>query len=161
MTKHPLANKIEINDAKSIVEKLAYQLVNKILQCDLTMMPLLDISNDWISPDIFPENWVIEIVTPIFKSGKKIITNKLSVNFCTIMFLKISERIMYIQVYNYLNNKNLLFHKPFGFRKCHSTDHALIGFINSIYHSFNQKKYIYKQFPLIYQKLLILLIIIL
>ena len=114
MTKHPLANKIEINHAKSIVEKLAYQLVNKILQCDLTMMPLLDISNDWISPDIFPENWIIEIVTPIFKSGKKIIINKLSVNFCTIIFLKISERIMYIQVYNYPNNKNLLFHLVSG-----------------------------------------------
>ena len=48
---------------------------------------------------------------------------------------------MYNRVYNYLNDNNLLFHKQFGFRKGHSTDHALIELINSIYDSFNQNKY--------------------
>ena len=48
---------------------------------------------------------------------------------------------MYNRVYNYLNNNNLLFRKQFGFRKGHSTDHALIKLIDSIYDSFNQNKY--------------------
>ena len=48
---------------------------------------------------------------------------------------------MYNRVYNYLNNSNLLFRKQFGFRKGHSTDHALIKLIGSIYDSFNQNKY--------------------
>ena len=43
-------------------------------------------------------------------------------------------------VYDYLNNNNL-FHKQFGFRKGHFTDHPLIDLINSIYDSFNQHKY--------------------
>ena len=43
------------------------------------------------------------------------------------------ERIIYNRVYNYLNDNNLLFHKQFGFRKGHSTDHALIKLIDSIY----------------------------
>ena len=42
------------------------------------------------------------------------------------------------RVYNYLNNINLLLHKEFRFRKDHSTDHALIELINSIYDLFNQ-----------------------
>ena len=48
---------------------------------------------------------------------------------------------MYNWVYNYLNDNNLLFHKQFGFRKGHSTDHTLIKLTDSIYDSFNQNKY--------------------
>ena len=48
---------------------------------------------------------------------------------------------MYKRVYNYLNNNNLFFHKQFGFRKGHSTDHPLIKLIDSKYGSFNQNKY--------------------
>ena len=48
---------------------------------------------------------------------------------------------MYNQVYNYLNDNNILFRKQFGFRKGHFTDHALIKLIDSIY-DFNQNKYI-------------------
>ena len=44
-------------------------------------------------------------------------------------------------VHNYLNDNNLLFRKQFGFRKGHSTDHALIKLIDSIYDYFNQNKY--------------------
>ena len=49
---------------------------------------------------------------------------------------------MYNRVSNYLNDNNLLFRKQFDFRKGHSTDHALIKLIDSIYHSFNQNKYL-------------------
>ena len=94
-----------------------------------------------INLDIFPEKMKIAKVTPIFKSGKKeLLTNyrPISVLSC---FSKILERIMYNRVYNYLNDNNLLFHKQFGFRKGHSTDHALIKLIDSIYDSFNQNKY--------------------
>ena len=35
------------------------------------------------------------------------------------------ERIMYNRLYKYLTKNNLLFGKQFGFRKGHSTEHAL------------------------------------
>ena len=53
---------------------------------------------------------------------------------------------MYNRVYNYLNDNNLLFCKQFGFRKGHSTDHALIKLLDSIYDSFNQNKYTLRVF---------------
>ena len=108
---------------------------------ELIKKPLLKIFNESINLGIFPENMKIAKVTPIFKSGKKeLLTNyrPISVLSC---FSKILERIMYNRVYNYLNDNNLLFHKQFGFRKSHSTDHALIELINSTYDSFNQNKY--------------------
>ena len=48
---------------------------------------------------------------------------------------------MYNRVYNYLNDNNFFFREQFGFRKGHSTDHALIKLVDSIYDSFNQNKY--------------------
>ena len=48
---------------------------------------------------------------------------------------------MYNRIYKYLDYNNLLFHKQFGFRKGHSSDHALIKFIDNIYDFFNQNKY--------------------
>ena len=75
-------------------------------------------------------------VTPIFKSG----TTNYRPIFVLSCFSKILERIKYNRVYNYLNDNNLLFRKQFGFRKGHSTDHALIKLIDSIYDSFNQNK---------------------
>ena len=103
--------------------------------------PLLKIFNESIHLGIFPENMKVAKVPPIFKSGKKeLLTNyrPISVLSC---FSKILERIMYNRVCNNLNDNNLLFHKKFDFRKGHSTDHALIELINSMYDSFNQNKY--------------------
>ena len=69
---------------------------------------------------------------------------------------------MYNRVNNYLKDNSLLFHKQFGFRKGHSTDHAVIKIIDSIYDSFNQNKYtlgvfidLSKAFDTIYHNILI------
>ena len=50
--------------------------------------PLLKILNKSINLGVFPENIKIAKVTPIFKSGKKKTTNKLSVNFRTFLLLQ-------------------------------------------------------------------------
>ena len=51
------------------------------------------------------------------------------------------ERIMCNRLYEYLIKNNLLFHKQFGFRKGHSTEHTLIELVNRIYNSFNENQY--------------------
>ena len=99
--------------------------------------PQLKIFTESINLGIFPENMKIAKVTPIFKSGKKeLLTNYGPISLFS-SFSKILERIMYNRVYSYLNDNNRLFNQQFGFRKDHSTDHALIELINSIYDSFN------------------------
>ena len=91
---------------------------------------------------IVPENTKIAKTSPTFKSGKKeLLTNyrPISVLPC---FSKILERIMYNRLYEYLNQNNILYNKQFGFRGGHSTDHPLIDFVDNIYNSFNENKYI-------------------
>ena len=101
---------------------------------------LLKVFNESINLGIFLENIKKAKVTPIFKSGKKdLLRNYRSISVL-LCFSKILKRIMYNGVYDYLNDNSFLFHKQFGFRKVHSTDHALIKLIDSIYGSFNQNK---------------------
>ena len=103
--------------------------------------PLLKIFNESINLGIFPEKMKMANVTSTFKSGKKELVTNCRPIFVLSCFSKILERIMYNRVYNYLNDNNLLFRKQFSFSKGHSTDHALIKLIDSIYDSFNQNKY--------------------
>ena len=42
---------------------------------------------------------------------------------------------------DYVTNNNLLSDKQFGFRKGHSTEHAVIELVHRIYNSFNENKY--------------------
>ena len=58
---------------------ILYELIKKLS---------LKIFNESINLDILSENMKVAKVTPTFKSGKKI-TNKLSANFCTFVFLQI------------------------------------------------------------------------
>ena len=52
------------------------------------------------------------------------------------IFGKIFEKIIYTRFYSFFNSKNLLYEKQFGFRKSHSTSHAIN---HSVTHVTNQK----------------------
>ena len=90
---------------------------------------------------VFPEKLKLAKVTPVFKSEEnEYLTNyrPISVVVC---FSKILERIMYNRLYEHLTKNNLLFDKQFGFRKFHSTEHALMELVNRIYNFFSENKY--------------------
>lgn len=80
-------------------------------------------------------------VTPIFKSGDKgVISNyrPISVLPC---FSKLLERIIYNRLYEYLTKKDLLFANQFGFRTCHSTEHAIVSLIDKVSKTFEDQQY--------------------
>ena len=94
-----------------------------------------------ITLGVFPEKLKLAKVTPVFKSeGNEYLTNyrPISVVVC---FSKMLERIMYNRLYEHLTKNNLLFDKQFGFRKFHSTEHALMELVNRIYNFFSENKY--------------------
>ena len=51
------------------------------------------------------------------------------------------ERIMYTQLYNYLQENKILYSKQFGFQTGHSTDHVIIQLVEEIYQNFEKNKY--------------------
>ena len=80
------------------------------------------IVNQMITTGIFPEAFKISKITPLYKKGD----HSLLANYRPISLLptisKVFERIIYDQMYEYLNENNLLAKEQFGFRKNHSTE---------------------------------------
>ena len=84
---------------------------------------------------------IIAIVLPVFKTGDTAdISNypPISVFPC---FSKILERVMYNRLYKYLTEQKILHPQQFGFRKGHSTEHAIAQLVDQIYESFENDNY--------------------
>ena len=81
---------------------------------------LCDIFNLSIATGRFPDSWKSARVAPIFKSGP---TNDRS-NYRPISVLpfvsRVFEKLIYKQLYDYLDRNKLLFSKQSGFRSLHS-----------------------------------------
>ncbi len=57
------------------------------------------------------------------------------------VFSKISEKLMYKRLYNFLEVHKILYNLQFGFRASHSINHALISFTESIKDTLDNKKF--------------------
>ena len=82
-----------------------------------------------IDAEIFPNEWKIAKVTPLFKKGSK---HELG-NYRSVLPLisKIFEKIIYRQLYGYLHDNSLLNMYQSGFRLMHSTLTALLETTNN------------------------------
>ena len=74
---------------------------------------------------IFPEDWKISKVIPLFKQGDRSDLN----NYCLISIIsvmaKVFKRVVYDQIFAFLNENKLLSAHQSGFRCLHSTVTAL------------------------------------
>ena len=90
------------------------------------------IVNQMLTTGIFPDSFKKSKITPIFKKGD----SSLFVNYRPISLLptisKIFERIIHNQMYEHLNNNNLLAAQQYGFRKLHSTEYATVKLIDHV-----------------------------
>ena len=91
------------------------------------------IFNQSISTGIFPSDWKIARVTPIYKTGAKHdMENYRPISVISIV-AKIMEKLIHNQLYDYLIASNLLTNSQHGFRPCHSTTTALLDITNRWY----------------------------
>ena len=92
-------------------------------QSGFTYQILTDCINDAINKGVFPESWKIANITPAHKKDEP--TNKENYRPVSVLPLlsKVFQRLLYIQLSEYLEKylNTLLC----GFRKAHSTQHAL------------------------------------
>ena len=102
------------------------------LSISLLAPALVKIFNLSINTGVYPNSLKIAKVIPIFKSGSKTSVN----NYRPISILstinKIFEKIIYSRLVNYIDKFKLLYKYQFGFRKNHSTEHALIELTDQI-----------------------------
>ena len=115
--------------------------VNIIKHCATELSPILThINNASFTDGVFPDLFKIAKVIPIFKSGdSKQVANYRPISILP-MFSKITERLVYNRLIEYLN-KNLILHSnQFGFRQKFSTCMALLQLVEDVSRSIDENK---------------------
>ena len=100
------------------------------IAADIVASSLTSIFNQSISVGIFPIDWKLARVSPVFKKGKKSDLNNYRPISVIPIVAKIFEQIIYNQLYKYLNDNSLLTNCQSGFRSLHSTLTALLEATN-------------------------------
>ena len=102
-------------------------------QCiDNYVVPLTYVINMSLMEGIFPSELKLAKVVPIFKSGESDkVPNYRPISVLS-FFSKIFEKIMYNNVVNFMDKNDTFYKYQFGFRKSHSTQHAIITLVDKI-----------------------------
>ena len=145
-------NNVSVNDVQKSISNLktkssfghdgiSTKLLKKIN--DIISPPLTLVINQSLNTGIFPDTLKVAKVMPLLKKGD----NNLLNNYRPISLLpaisKVFEKIVYRQIYSYLEQHNLLLKSQYGFRTDHSTELAGLEFVDRILHDMDNK-----QFPL-------------
>ncbi len=103
--------------------------------------PLSDIINESFQSGIFPAKMQQAKVIPLFKKGCPLTASNYRPISLLSVFSKITEKLMYKRLYNFLEEHKILYDLQFGFRAKHSVNHALISLTESIKNSLDNKKF--------------------
>ncbi len=98
--------------------------------------------NIFMAKGIFPDVVKTGRVTPIYKKGNpEEIGNYRPVTTIAI-FGKIFEKVIYTRIYSFATSQGIISPTQFGFRKSHSTSHAVNYSVNLITQSLKQKHHV-------------------
>jgi len=103
--------------------------------------PLCLLFNRSLNEGLYPDNWKIANVTPLFKKGDK---SEVS-NYRPVSLLsccgKLFERLVFKHLYNFFLENNLLYKYQSGFLPNHSTTFQLIDIYHHICQTFDNKQF--------------------
>ena len=110
--------------------------------CHVICPSLAQYFNILMADGVFPDVLKIGRVTPIYKKGNpEDIGNYRPVSTLPI-FGKIFEKVIYNRIFSFATSQNILYHNQFGFRKSHSTSHAVNYSISIIEDAIKKQKHI-------------------
>ena len=108
---------------------------------ELLVNPLVSIINMSLKEGIFPSLNKEATVCPIHKKNDKSDCG----NYRPISLLsnisKLFEQVMYVRIEDFLKSSDILYKHQFGFRKQHSTNHALLSIVEQVRTSLDNKMY--------------------
>ena len=95
---------------------------------------------------VFPDVLKIARVIPLYKSGDRNSINNYRPISLLPVFSKIFEKLIHARVTSFLDKHDVIYHKQFGFRKRHSTIHALNTAVTQVLHSLNNNHTVFGVF---------------
>ena len=109
---------------------------------DIISPTLSNYFNLLMQAGIFPDICKIGKITPIFKKGDtELLENYRPISTLPI-FSKIFEKVIYSRLYSFFTSQHLLYDKQFGFRKSHTTSHAINHSVAHIHKEISKNKYV-------------------
>lgn len=107
---------------------------------------ITNLFNNSISEGVFPSILKVARVIPIFKSGSRnSVKNYRPISTLPVLS-KIFEKLMFVRINNFFNVNNVICKHQFGFRKGYSTADALLEFLDSVYLTLDQSRYLVSVF---------------
>ena len=119
-----------------------FELPNHIIKkiAPITAEPVAHLLNQSFQTGIVPSAMKVAIISPIFKSGDQSdLVNYRPISKLTCLS-KVMERAMHNRLTDFLDSNNILYNKQFGFRKNHSTTHAIIEVVDKLTETMDQGK---------------------
>ena len=133
-----------LKNKSSNINNFSVKILKSI--CDLISLPLTQIINHSLINSNFPDSLKIARITPIFKEGEKSDINNYRPISVLPIFSKIFEKVVYRQLYEYLEFNSYLDNNQFGFRAKKSTTHAIMNFLQYIYDNLDSSKLVFSIF---------------
>jgi hypothetical protein len=112
-----------------------------LLQMSPTIHPILRvIINQSLTTGIVPDNMKIAEVIPIYKGKDSDIHDFGNYRPISLLpaFSKVLEKAVHMQLYQYMNDNNLLNENQYGFRHYHSTEYAAIELVDRLHKALSQ-----------------------
>ena len=105
--------------------------------------PLLSVLyNECMQKGEFPDDLKIGRISPIYKKdNEELLENYRPVSTLAV-FGKIFEKIIYNRLYNFFQSQNMIYENQYGFRKNHSTSHALNFSVNHVESCLKKKQHV-------------------
>ena len=131
-------NNLSCHKAKGI-DAINFHLLK--IGCNDLLPSLLYLYNSSIASGIFPDQWKISKITPIFKKGSRQDKDNYRPISVLSVLSKIVERyygIHLISYLTYLNDYNLLTSSQFGSRPLHSCETMLLQLTDTLLHSMDK-----------------------
>ena len=94
---------------------------------DVIAQPLANIFNLSLQTGIFPDDWKIAKISPVFKEGNKTDCGNYRPISVISVVAKLFEGLVYNQLRTFISDNNILVKQQSGFRSQHSTETALLG----------------------------------
>ena len=93
-----------------------------------------------IEQGVFPDEMKLAKVLPIYKPDDvQLIQNYRPISVLP-FFSKVFEKVIFNQVIEFLDSHNILYDNQFGFRKGHSTSHAVIALVDKVSQALDKGK---------------------
>ena len=109
--------------------------------CPLISLPLSQIINESFQSGIFPDKMKLAKVIPLFKKGCSVTASNYRPISLLSVFSKITEKVMYKRLNDFLEKHSILYSFQFGFRESHSINHALVSMTETIKNSLDNRKF--------------------